>query len=67
MRLGEHSESTDIDCSFDERGRRMCSDRVLDVKVEQIIRHPQFDVPMYTNDLAIVRMAVDVPYSGTFS
>ncbi|XP_058450590.1 serine protease easter-like [Malaya genurostris] len=63
VRLGEHTESTDIDCSFDAQGRRLCADYVLDVKIESIIAHPQFDVPMYTNDLAIVRMAVDIQYT----
>ncbi|XP_055546530.1 serine protease easter-like [Wyeomyia smithii] len=63
VRLGEHTESTDIDCTFDDRGRRLCAEHVMDVKIESIIRHPQFDVPMYTNDLAIVRMAADVQYS----
>uniref|UniRef100_A0A8D8DLZ4 Serine protease easter n=1 Tax=Culex pipiens TaxID=7175 RepID=A0A8D8DLZ4_CULPI len=63
VRLGEHSETTEIDCAFDAQGRRMCADRVLDVKVESIVRHPQFDVPMYTNDLAVVRLATDIQYS----
>lgn len=42
----------------------MCADRVLDIRVESIVRHPQFDVPMYTNDLAVVRLATDIEYSG---
>ncbi|KXJ83229.1 hypothetical protein RP20_CCG007567 [Aedes albopictus] len=63
VRFGEHAESTTIDCSFDERGRRMCARNVLDVKVERFIEHPQFDVPMYTNDLAIIRLVTDIDYS----
>lgn len=42
----------------------MCAGNVLDVKVEAFIEHPQFDVPMYTNDLSIIRLTTDVDYTG---
>ncbi|XP_058450602.1 serine protease easter-like [Malaya genurostris] len=68
VRLGEHSEATARDCNVlkdQKTGYELkdCTGPVLDIGIESIVSHPDFDQPMYTNDLALVRMAREVEYS----
>ncbi|XP_052744043.1 CLIP domain-containing serine protease HP8 [Bicyclus anynana] len=59
VRLGEWHTSWDIDCM-----RGNCAPRPLDLPVEEIIAHEQY-VPTddHQNDIALLRLAYDVPFS----
>ncbi|XP_058813004.1 serine protease easter-like [Topomyia yanbarensis] len=68
IRLGEQSETTERDCNVltDHKTGyelRDCTGPVLDIGIESIITHPDFDQPMYTNDLALLRMVREVEYN----
>lgn len=68
IRLGEHSASTDVDCNIvtdQQTGEKyqQCSGPVLDIGIESYVAHPEFDQPMYTNDLALLRMAREVDFN----
>ncbi|XP_055617577.1 phenoloxidase-activating factor 3-like [Toxorhynchites rutilus septentrionalis] len=68
IRLGEQSESSERDCNrFTEAktgyAYKECTGPVVDVGIESYVIHPEFDEPMYTNDLALLRMAREVDYN----
>ncbi|EDS36581.1 clip-domain serine protease [Culex quinquefasciatus] len=68
VRLGEQLEGSDRDCNvFTDKatGKQVqeCAGPVLDVLIESYVFHPEFDQPMYTNDLALIRMAHEVEYN----
>lgn len=56
--LGEYDVTKDPDCDGD-----FCSSK-QDVKVEQVIAHPQYQQAGNVNDIALVRLAQNVQYSG---
>lgn len=59
IRLGEHNTLTDPDC---ENGH--CAKPVQDFLPESIIVHEDYNKPLYTNDIAIVRMNKPAIYNG---
>lgn len=67
VRLGEQVESTDPDCNVvtDKSGQQVkdCAGPVVDIPIESYVFHPEFDNPMYTNDLALIRMSREVEYN----
>lgn len=68
VRLGEQAETTPEDCNISNDLKtgaetKDCAGPVLDIKIESIVSHPDFDQPMYTNDLALVRMVREVDYN----
>ncbi|XP_065072980.1 serine protease easter-like [Ochlerotatus camptorhynchus] len=67
IRLGEQSALTDPDCSelkqSDGSERKECAGPVVDIPIESYVSHPEFDQPMYTNDLALMRMSREVEYN----
>ncbi|XP_023941052.1 CLIP domain-containing serine protease HP8 isoform X2 [Bicyclus anynana] len=60
VRLGEWNTTSDIDCAWGDD----CAPRPLDVPVEEIIAHEQY-VPTddHQNDIALLRLAYDVPFN----
>lgn len=60
VRLGEFDLTTKIDCDDG-----MCADAPLDVGVEQIVVHPDYDRTSrnQANDIALIRLEYDVPYT----
>ncbi|XP_055547128.1 serine protease easter-like [Wyeomyia smithii] len=68
VRLGEQAEATQEDCNVLQNPKtgyevKDCAGPVLDIAIESIVSHPDFDEPMYTNDLALVRMVREVEYN----
>lgn len=67
VRLGEHDEDSEIDCSV-IYGRKVCADPVLDVDVEEVVEHPDFEKdakkPMgLWNDIALIRLRRGVAFT----
>lgn len=62
VRLGEHQLDTDPDCenlyNFQE-----CADPMVNVPVESIIVHPQYNPNDQTNNIAIIRLNKSVSYT----
>ncbi|XP_062540158.1 melanization protease 1-like [Armigeres subalbatus] len=67
IRLGEQSALSNPDCSDlkqrDGIVRHECAGPVVDIPIESYVAHPEFDQPMYTNDLALMRMSREVQYN----
>ncbi|XP_019555524.3 melanization protease 1 [Aedes albopictus] len=67
IRLGEQSALTNPDCSElkqrDGSVRKECAGPTVEIPIESYVAHPEFDLPMYTNDLALMRMAREVQYN----
>ncbi|XP_055591281.1 serine protease easter-like [Uranotaenia lowii] len=68
IRLGEQNEATKEDCveSKDEKTgavTKECAGPVIDIPIESYVAHPEFDQPMYTNDIAVIRMSREVEYN----
>lgn len=68
IRLGEQAQATDRDCNAaidNETGEQIrdCAGPVVDIAIESYVAHPDFDQPMYTNDLALLRMVREVEYN----
>lgn len=38
----------------------------IDILIENKILHPQYNPTSYTNDIAIIRLAEDIPFSRKF-
>ncbi|XP_058056100.1 uncharacterized protein LOC131207501 [Anopheles bellator] len=62
VRLGEYNTNTDVDC-VQEEGEQICADPPINVGVETIIPHPQYDEPSHAHDIALVRLAETVAYT----
>lgn len=59
VRLGEWDISTNPDCVVDARGRQDCAPEYIDVGVERLIPHPQYNPrsKAQENDIALLRLA----------
>lgn len=62
VRLGEFDESTDPDCR-NVRGRFTCTS-VLNVAPEQVFVHESFSPRSFSYDIALIKLARDVEFSG---
>lgn len=58
IRLGEWDRSTDVDCEVSVTGKKDCADPHLDVGIEEIIFHPNYDTNANNNlnDIALIRL-----------
>lgn len=63
VRLGEFDESTDPDCRI-LRGSLTCAPSVLDVAPEQVFVHESFSPTSFSFDIALIKLARDVEFSG---
>lgn len=70
VRLGEYDLDTEIDCN-NSNGRRgllpnaaTCADPPLNVDVEEIIVHPLYNNRKKINDIALLRLARNISYTG---
>ncbi|KAF2881993.1 hypothetical protein ILUMI_24174 [Ignelater luminosus] len=66
VRLGEHNIDTEEDCEGDTPGLDLCSDPPIDVEVEEIFTHDNFDLEnekMY-GDIALIRLKKEVEYTN---
>lgn len=63
VRLGEWNTTSAIDCYEDD-----CADTPLNVQVEQIIIHGNFDSASASqqNDIALIRLASKVQFTGIY-
>lgn len=55
IRLGEYDLQTNPDCDPDNAFE--CNPPVQDIEVEQLIPHPKYNNPRYSNDIGLVRLA----------
>ena len=56
--------STDPDCEIID-GRKVCADSYLDVGVEEIIKHPKYNVgKSLVNDIALIRLNQTIVFTG---
>lgn len=55
--------STGIDCTADNSS---CADPALDVSVQQFFMHPEYDTAL-KNDIALVKLAFDIEFTGKSS
>ncbi|KAF2887233.1 hypothetical protein ILUMI_18941, partial [Ignelater luminosus] len=62
VRLGEFHAANDTDCVL-ENGIQECSDPVIDYTVNKTIIHPDFNVEMRENNIALIRLNGEVQYS----
>uniref|UniRef100_A0A1A9W1D5 Peptidase S1 domain-containing protein n=1 Tax=Glossina brevipalpis TaxID=37001 RepID=A0A1A9W1D5_9MUSC len=58
IRLGEYDLNQEIDCVNSE-----CNEKPVDINIEAIIVHPNYNVRSHHNDIALIRLAADVNYT----
>ena len=65
VRLGDWNLDTDMDCDDAYVYDKVCSDPPIDVKIAEIIPHPQYNTndKNQFNDIALLRLERDVQYS----
>lgn len=64
MRLGEFNLTEAVDCDFN----KVCAPPPLDMDVESITTHPDFDLRNIKHDIALIRLGRSVhEYTGTYS
>ncbi|XP_066995228.2 melanization protease 1 isoform X2 [Anabrus simplex] len=65
VRLGEHNTATPIDCNSDGE----CSDHPVDLGIEEVLPHPEYDSRRSSqfNDIGLIRLNSDVPYTDSQS
>lgn len=57
VRLGEYDLSTNPDCRQVDQDLRDCNPPYQDVPIDELIPHADYNMPRYTNDIALVRLA----------
>jgi hypothetical protein len=65
VRLGEWDRSSDVDCDESFVGERICNDPPVDIPIEKLIPHEQYDPTSLNqhNDIALLRLAQPVTYT----
>lgn len=70
MRLAEHDLINDPDCSNSIGRNRLECSYAKDLSIEKVIPHPKFDFGdssyVQNNDIALIRLAEDIVFSGSF-
>lgn len=56
VRLGEHTKTTEIDCTEID-GNKVCASPVQEIPVESIIVHQNYSKQTVSNDIALIRLA----------
>lgn len=61
MRLGEFDTTKERDCEVSD-GEEYCSDQPIDVQIERLIPHENYDPqnPNQHNDIALLRLSRDI-------
>lgn len=68
MRLGEYNTSSEIDCiTYGKTGDKDCNEKPVHMRVEEEIPHPGYDGTSKLNDIALLRLAEEVNYTGTYT
>lgn len=66
VRLGEYNTSSEIDCiTYGKSGGKDCNENPVRVQVEEEIPHPKYDAATKLNDIALLRLAREVNYTGS--
>lgn len=60
--VGEQNTETDPDC----QDGTICNTERKEIFVEEIIKHESYNSPRYANDIAILRLASDIDFSGEY-
>ncbi|KAJ8960309.1 hypothetical protein NQ318_004035 [Aromia moschata] len=61
VRLGEHNLDTMIDCDLDEEN---CAPPPQDFYIENFKIHPNYNSTIYSNDIALIRLATPANFSS---
>lgn len=65
IRLGDYKTSNEgADCTTVEGGRNECTDAAVTIPIETTIPHPNYNAKDRTNDIALIRMIRNAPYTG---
>ncbi|XP_034250849.1 uncharacterized protein LOC117651154 [Thrips palmi] len=69
VRLGEHDAESEVDCST-VSGRKVCAGPAVDVDVEEVIEHPEYEKNAKKptglwNDIALIRLKRPVDFSDS--
>uniref|UniRef100_A0A182TI49 Peptidase S1 domain-containing protein n=1 Tax=Anopheles melas TaxID=34690 RepID=A0A182TI49_9DIPT len=66
VRLGEHDKRQQIDCHVYSDGEKDCADPAVDVDIESMIVHKDYNRPIkFRHDIALLRMAQEVEFSDS--
>ncbi|XP_018568472.1 serine protease easter-like [Anoplophora glabripennis] len=57
VRVGEHNILTKTDCETLEDGSTRCADPVQDLAIEKVIPHPNFNISVISNDIALLKVS----------
>jgi Trypsin len=60
VRLGEHDERTNPDCSPDDG----CAEPTQDVRVEWAVTHPSYRSASFRNDIGIIKLQQSVNFTS---
>lgn len=63
VRLGEHDLSKDPDPE-DLAGQPYYADPAVNVQIERVIVHPLYDTETLAHDIALLKLAKDITFSG---
>lgn len=69
VRLGEWDLTTEVDCEISSNNRRECADRHVDVAIEEIVVHPNFNGrnSAHLHDIALIRLNRTVAFTDFIS
>lgn len=65
VRLGEYNTETDIDCIYEADNTTSCADPPVDIEIEQIVPHPQYNSSDFNknHDAALIRLKTPVTFT----
>uniref|UniRef100_A0A182JYL3 CLIP domain-containing serine protease n=1 Tax=Anopheles christyi TaxID=43041 RepID=A0A182JYL3_9DIPT len=66
VRLGEHDKRQPVDCHVYSDGEKDCADPAIDVDIESMIVHKDYNRPIkFRHDIALLRMAQEIEFSDS--
>ncbi|XP_030765182.1 serine protease easter-like [Sitophilus oryzae] len=57
VRIGEHSIQNETDCELRRKRKIKCNPPAIDLSIEQVIPHPDFNPATFTNDIGLLRVS----------
>lgn len=60
MRVGENTIDQDDDCEVSRTGRRVCAPPPQDIRIEEMVIHPNYRKQKIANDIALIRLSRSV-------
>lgn len=66
VRVGELNISSTIDCEETGVEEKICADPHVDIPVEKVIPHENFNIDTLKNDIALIRLKNSITFTGLF-